>query len=225
MTEHSPFGLETLFHLGPVPISRAVATTWIIMAILTLAAWAGTRRAGRSGGGGLWQSALEVFVETVETQVRAVLMRDPWPYMPLLGTLFLFVVFANLSAVVPGLRPPTGRIETPAALGLIVFLSTHVYGIRVRGAGGYLRRFLHPSPLLLPLNLLGEVTRIVSLMVRLFGNMMSHEFVIAIIVYLAGALIPVPFMVLGILIGIIQAYIFTILATVYIGAAIGAINT
>ncbi|MFC2966706.1 F0F1 ATP synthase subunit A [Acidimangrovimonas pyrenivorans] len=219
---HTPFGLEILFHLGPVPISRAVVTTWGIMALLTLVSWWGTRAAAR---GGLFAAALEILVETLEEQVRSILQRDPWPYLPMLGTLFVFLVVANLSAVVPGVTPPTGRIETPAALALIVFFSIHYFGIKARGAGGYFAHFLHPSPMLLPLNILGEFTRILSLMVRLFGNMMSHEFVIAIVLYLAGLFLPVPFMLLGILIGVIQAYIFTILATVYIGAGIGAVET
>jgi F-type H+-transporting ATPase subunit a len=140
----------------------------------------------------------------------------------LLGTLFVFLVFANLSAVVPGMKPPTGHIETPAALALIVFLSVHYFGIRSRGWLQYVRRYVRPNPLLLPLNVLSEITRTFSLMVRLFGNMMSHEFVIAIVVFLAGLFLPIPFMLLGILIGIIQAYIFTVLATVFIGAAVGS---
>ena len=219
---HSPFGLEILFHIGPIPISRAVVTTWAIMIVLALVARWGTRAAGR---GGLFAAALEILVETLEEQVRAILQRDPWPYLPLLATLFVFLVAANLSAVVPGVHPPTGRIETPAALALIVFFSIHYFGVKARGGRGYLARFVHPSVMLLPLNILAEFTRILSLMVRLFGNMMSHEFVIAIILYLAGLFLPVPFMVLGILIGVVQAYIFTILATVYIGAGIGAVET
>lgn len=222
MHQESPFGPEILFHLGPVPISRAVVTTWLIIAVLALVCWFGTRARAR---GGFLAATLEIIVEALEEQIRAILQRDAWSYMPLLGTLFLFIVTANLTAVIPGLKPPTGRIETPAALGLIVFFSIHVAGLHERGLLGYLGRFLHPSPFLLPLNILAEFTRILSLMVRLFGNMMSHEIVVAIIISLAGLVVPVPFMVLGVLVGVIQAYIFTILATVYIGAAIGSVET
>lgn len=218
----SPFALDILFHIGPVPISRAVVTTWGLMAVLTLVSWWGTRAAAR---GGALAAVLEILVETLEEQVRGVLQRDPWRYLPLLATLFIFLVAANLSALVPGVKPPTAKIETPAALAIIVFFSVHAYGIAARGTAGYFKRFLHPSPVLLPLNILAEFTRIISLMVRLFGNMMSHEFVIAIVLFLAGFLMPVPFMLLGVLIGVIQAYIFTILATVYIGAGIGAVET
>ncbi|WP_102225647.1 F0F1 ATP synthase subunit A [Acidimangrovimonas sediminis] len=219
----SPFGAQVLFRVGPVPISPAVATTWGIMALLTLVSWLALRRATPDGGP--VQTALEIVVETIEDQIRAILQRDPGRYLPLLGTLFLFLVTANLVPALPGLRAPTSRIETPVALGLIVFLSIHWFGLRETGVAGYLGHFLRPNPLLLPLTLLSEITRILSLMVRLFGNMMSHELILAILVYLAGFVLPVPFMVLGLLIGVIQAYIFTILATVYIGAAVGAVDS
>lgn len=215
----SPLTPDILFHLGPVPISRAVATTWAIMAALA----AFLAAAFRLPAPGL-RAALEVIVTAIADQLRQILDRDPWPFMPLLGSLFLFLVLANLTAIVPGAAPPTGRIETPAALAIIVFLSVHVFGIRARGAGRYLRHYLEPNPFLLPLNVLAEITRTFSLMIRLFGNMMSHEFVIAIVVFLAGLFVPIPFLLLGILIGIIQAYIFTVLATVYIAAAVGAVE-
>lgn len=218
--EASPLAPDILFHLGPVPVDRAVVTTWAIMALLTALSWLGLRRARVHAGA--FQTVLEVVVETLAEQVRAVVDRNPWPFVPLLGTLFLFLVIANLSTVVPGTKPPTGHIETPAALAAIVFLSVHAFGIRARGFGGYVRRYVRPNALLLPLNVLSEITRTFSLMVRLFGNIMSHELVIAIIVFLAGLLLPIPFMLLGILIGIIQAYIFTVLAAVFIGAAVGS---
>ncbi|NQU70229.1 MAG: F0F1 ATP synthase subunit A, partial [Rhodospirillales bacterium] len=135
------------------------------------------------------------------------------------------LVCANLAAIVPGLKPPTGHLETPAALAAIVFFSIHYFGVRSRGVVDYVRRYTKPNLLLFPLNVLSEITRTFSLMVRLFGNMMSHEMVIAIIVFLAGLLLPIPFMLLGILIGLIQAYIFTVLAAVFIGAAVGTVES
>ena len=217
-----PLAPDILFHLGPVPISRPVVTTWAIMAVLVALSWLGTRRA--SVHGGTLQTVLETVVETLEKQVYEIIRRDPWPYLPLLGTLFIFLVFANLSAVVPGMKPPTGHVETPAALAAIVFLSVHYFGIRSRGLAAYARHYVRPNPLLLPLNVLSEITRTFSLMVRLFGNIMSHELVIAIVVLLAGLFLPIPFMLLGILIGIIQAFIFTVLAAVFIGAAVGSVE-
>ncbi len=218
MMAQNPLLPDILFRIGPVPIDRAVVTTWAIMALLcALLALVLRRRRVQAGAA---QSILEILVETIESQLRDVLGRDPWPFMPLLGGMFIFLCLANLVAIVPGGKPPTGHVETPAALALIVFFSVHYYGMRARGPGAYLRKYIRPNPILLPLNLLSELTRTFSLMVRLFGNMMSHEFVIAIVLMLAGLLLPVPFMALGILIGLIQAYIFTILAAVYIGAAI-----
>ncbi len=220
--EASPLVPEILFHLGPVPISRPVVTTWAIMAVLTATFWLGLRRT--SVHAGTFQTVLEIVVETLANQVEDIIRRDPWRYLPLLGTLFIFLVFANLSAIVPGMKPPTGHIETPAALAAIVFLSVHYFGVRSRGLVEYAEHYIRPNPLLLPLNVLSEITRTFSLMVRLFGNMMSHEFVIAIVVYLAGLFLPIPFMLLGIMIGIIQAYIFTVLAAVFIGAAVGSVE-
>jgi len=221
--DSSPLLTDILFHIGPVPISRSVMTTWVLMAVmfgfLRIALRNPTREAGPL------QAALEIVVVTIASQLREVLGRDPWPFMPLLASLFLFLSLANLSAVIPGATPPTGHIETPAALAIIVFLSVHYFGVTVRGTRTYLHHYLEPNPFLLPLNVLGDLTRTFSLMIRLFGNMMSHEFVIAIVVLLAGLLVPIPFLLLGILIGIIQAYIFTILATVYIAGAVGAVET
>jgi len=215
----NPLAPDILFSLGPVPISRAVVTTWVIMTLLVSVSWLGVRRAQVHAGA--LQTVLEIVVETLEKQIKEIIRRDPWPYLPLLGTLFIFLVVANLSAVIPGAKPPTGHIETPAALAAIVFLSVHFFGIRSLGTEAYLKRYIKPNPILLPLNVLSELTRTFSLMIRLFGNMMSHEFVLAIVVFLAGLLLPIPFMLLGIMIGIIQAYIFTVLAAVFIGAAVG----
>jgi len=218
----SPLTPDILFQLGQVPISRPVVTTWAIMAVLTALSWFGTRRARVHAG--TLQTVLEILVETLEKQVFEIIRRDPWAYLPLLGTLFIFLVFANLSAVVPGMKAPTGHIETPGALAAIVFLSIHYFGIRSCGLAEYARRYTKPNLLLLPLNVLAEITRTFSLMIRLFGNIMSHEFVIAIVVFLAGLFLPIPFMLLGILIGFIQAYIFTVLAAVFIGAAVGDVE-
>lgn len=219
----SPLLPDILFHIGPVPISRAVVTTWALM--LAMAAFLRIALRKPAHDVGPVQAALEVVLLAIVKQLREILGRDPWPFLPLLGSLFLFLCLANLAAVLPGATPPTGHIETPAALALIVFLSVHFYGLKIRGTGPYLRHYLEPSPLLLPLNILSELTRTFSLMIRLFGNMMSHEFVLAIVVFLTGLLVPVPFLLLGILIGIIQAYIFTVLAAVYIAAAVGAVET
>lgn len=217
----SPLAAEVIFRLGPVPISRPVVTTWVIMAVLTLVSWLGLRRASIHAGA--FQTTLEIVVQTLSEQIGEVIQRDASRYLPLLGTLFVFLLCANLSVIVPGAKPPTGHVETPAALALIVFGSIHYFGVRSRGVLSYVRRYTRPNVLLLPLNVLSEITRTFSLMVRLFGNIMSHELVIAVVVLLAG-LVVIPFMLLSVLIGIIQAYIFTVLAAVFIGAGVNTVE-
>lgn len=214
--QEQPFGTHALFHVGPVPVTGVVVTTWAIMAVMTVASWLGTRRAA----GGRWQATLEVVVETLRDQITDVIGAKAARYLPLLGTLFLFIAVSNLSAMVPGTSPPTAHLETDAALAIVVFFSVHIYGIAAHGLRGYLAGFTRPNVLLLPFNLIGEVTRTFSLMVRLFGNIMSHEIVLGLLLALAGLIVPIPLMVLAIVIGVIQAYIFTVLATVFIGAAV-----
>jgi F-type H+-transporting ATPase subunit a len=217
--ESSPLVSTILFHIGPIPITEPVVTTWIIMAMLAGGGYFATRhlkaRPDRR------QMVLEAVVDGLAGQIKDVLHRDARDLLPLIATLFIFLVTANLSGVLPGVQAPTARLETPAALALIVFFSVHYFGIRSLGLFGYLASFAKPKLIMLPLNILSEITRTFSLMVRLFGNVMSGEFVIALILALAGLFVPIPFMALEILLGLVQAYIFTILATVFIGAAIG----
>jgi len=214
----SPLASTILFHLGPVGITRPVVTTWAIMAVLTLVSWLVTGRLR-------WhpdrrQIVLELLVTGIMAQIDEVIRKSPRPFLPLLGTLFIFLVAANLSGVLPGVEAPTGKLETPAALALIVFVAVHYFGVRARGPFGYLASFAKPKLIMLPLNIVSEITRTFSLMVRLFGNVMSAEFVIALVVALAGLFVPIPLMALEILVGLVQAYIFTVLATVFIGAAV-----
>ncbi len=216
----SPLTSTVLFHLGPIAITRPVVTTWAIMLALAVVCRLVTRRLRMQPDER--QAVLEIVVTGIEQQIEEVIRRDARPFLPMLGTLFIFLVVANLSGVLPGVEAPTSKIETPAALALIVFFSVHYFGIRSRGLGGYLSSFAEPKLIMLPLNILSEVTRTFSLMVRLFGNVMSGEFIIALVVALAGLFVPIPLMVLEILVGIVQAYIFTVLATVFIGAAVGS---
>lgn len=216
--ESTPLELQVLFHVGPVPIAMPVAITWVIMLLLGGGSWLLTRRLALHPG--YRQAAVEVVVEAIADQIRTVIEREPEPFMPVIGSFFIFLVFANLSFLVPGIRPPTAQLETAAALALIVLASVNFYGIRQRGLGGYLRGFAEPSIFLLPINILSEITRIFSMMIRLFGNILSGEFVLLLAIGLAGFLIPIPLMALELVIGVIQAYIFAILTAVFIGAAI-----
>ena len=218
----SPLTSTVLFHIGPMTITRPVVTTWIIILVLTAVCRLVTQRLRKFPDGR--QAALEAIVTGITSQIEDVIRKDARPFLPLVGTLFIFLVVANLSGVLPGVEAPTSKIETPAALALIVFFSVHYFGVRSRGFRGYVASFAEPKLIMLPLNVLSEVTRTFSLMVRLFGNVMSGEFIIALVVALAGLFVPIPLMALEILIGLVQAYIFTVLATVFIGAAVGNVR-
>ena len=218
----SPLASAPLFHIGPVPIALAVVTTWGIMLALVVVSLLATRRLELHPG--RLQAAVELLVTTLERQISETTSADPAPFVPLLGTLFIYLAFANASAVVPGLHPPTAQIETAGALALIVFCAVHYYGIRRRGLAGYLRSFARPTILMVPFNILSNITRTFSLMIRLFGNVMSGEFMIGIVLALAGLLVPIPLMALEVLVGLVQAYIFSVLAAVFVGAALGSIE-
>lgn len=214
----SPLVETPLFRIGPVPVAGSVLTSFAITAglgaVSGLLARRLTIRPTRL------QTALELVVTTIDDQIRQILRRDPATYTPLAGTLFIYLLVANCIEVVPLVHSPTARLETTMALALIVFFSVYVYGIRANGLGGYLRHFIQPTPLLAPIHVLSEATRTFALMMRLLGNIMSHGLVLAIVVSLAGLLVPIPLMAFGLFVGLVQAYIFAILATVYVGAAI-----
>jgi F-type H+-transporting ATPase subunit a len=214
----SPLATKTVFTLGPVPITEPVVVTWGLMGALVLGSFLVTRHLRIRPGRG--QAVLELVVSAIEGQIRDTMGVAPRPYLPLIGTLFMFILAANWSSLIPGIEPPTGRIETDAALALIVFFAVIWFGIRVRGVGGYLKTFAEPTFLMIPLNIVEHFTRTFSLVVRLFGNVMSGAFIIAIILSLAGLIVPIPFMGIEMLIGAIQAYIFTVLAMVFIGSAV-----
>ena len=214
----SPLAVTTLFHIGPVPITLPVVTTWVIVIGLALLFFLSTRRltivAGR------WQAALEILVTTVEMQIKEVVGEDARRILPLIGTLFIFLLVSNLSGTIPGVKAPTATLATDGALALLVFTATQYYGVKAQGILGYLGSFIKPTPLMLPLHVVSQITRTFSLMVRLFGNIMSGELIIGVILSLAGLVLPIPLMLLEILVGLLQAYIFSILATVFIGSAI-----
>lgn len=214
----SPLAGQIAFHIGPLAVDSAVAVTWAIMLVLGVGCWLATRRLGLNPG--RLQSVLELIVSTIDSQITDTIPGDPAPFRPLIGTLALFILIANWSSLIPGVEAPTARLETDAALALIVFVATIWFGIRANGVGRYLANFAKPTWVMLPLNLIEQVTRNFSLMVRLFGNVMSGGFVIAILLGLAGLLVPIPIMALDMLTGAVQAYIFAILALVFIGSAV-----
>ena len=214
----SPLVLNILFHIGPIPITEPVLITWAIMAFLAGGAWLATRQLSLRPS--RLQAFLELIVETVDSQIRDTMQADPAPYRAFIGTLFVFIFVANWSSLVPGIEPPTAHVETDAALALLVFLAVILFGVRAGGVRGYLSTFASPSPLMIPLNFIESLTRTFSLLVRLFGNVMSGVFVIGIVLSLAGLLVPIPLMALDLLTGAVQAYIFAVLAMVFIAGAI-----
>lgn len=215
----SPLDSVVLFHVGPVPISESVVVTWVIMAVLVAGALLLRRRLALAPS--KLQTAFELLVETVDNQIRDTMRVEPGPYRSFIGSLFVFILVANWSSLVPGAEPPTAHLETDAALALLVFVSVVWYGVRAGGWRGYLKTFASPSPIMIPLNFIESLTRAFSLLVRLFGNVMSGVFVIGIVGSLAGLLVPIPLMALDLLTGAVQAYIFAVLAMVFIAGAVG----
>ena len=215
----SPLASVALFHFGPVPITEAVVATWAIMAVLVAGSMLITRRLSLAPSA--TQAAFELIVATVDSQIRDTMRVEPAPYRAFIGTLFAFIFVANWCTLIPGVEPPTAHLETDAALALLVFLAVIWFGIRAGGLRGYLATFASPSPIMIPLNFIESITRTFSLLVRLFGNVMSGVFMIGIVLSLAGLLVPIPLMALDLLTGAVQAYIFAILAMVFIAGAVG----
>jgi F-type H+-transporting ATPase subunit a len=215
----SPLTSVALFHLGPAPITAGVAATWAIMAALVLGGRLIARRLSLVPSA--TQAFFELIVDIVDDQIRDTMQVEPAPYRAFIGTLFAFIFVANWSSLVPGVEPPTAHLETDAALALLVFLAVIWFGVRAGGVRGYLATFASPSPIMIPLNFIESLTRTFSLLVRLFGNVMSGVFVIGIVLSLAGLLVPIPLMALDLLTGAVQAYIFAILAMVFIAGAVG----
>jgi F-type H+-transporting ATPase subunit a len=215
----SPLTLEPVFSIGPVPISEPVLVTWAIMLLVGGGTALITRRLNLEPS--KTQALLETVVGAIDDQIRATMQVDPAPYRTFIGSVFIYLLVANWSSVVPGVEPPTAHLETDAALAILVFAATIFFGFTKRGLAGYLKTFAEPSWVMIPLNIVEQITRTFSLIVRLFGNVMSGVFVIGIVLSLAGLFVPIPLMALDLLTGAVQAYIFAVLATVFIGAAVG----
>lgn len=208
-----------LWRWGPLHINATIAYTWLIMALVTLGSWLVTRRLSTGPGISRWQNMLEVLVTGLRDQIRDVSHQEPGRYLPFVGTLFVFIAVSNLLSVVPSYQPPTGSLSTTTALALSVLVAVPLYGILNKGLLGYLRGYVQPTPLMLPFNLIGEISRTVALAVRLYGNIMSGTVIVGILLSLTPFFFPVVMQLLGLLTGMIQAYIFAILAMVYIASA------
>lgn len=201
-------------------LNMTILNTWIVMAVLVVASAAITRSLSPSLQLTHWQNLLEVIVLFLQQQVESVGLGQNFRYLSFLATLFLFIAVSALGNIVPGYESPTASLSTTVALAACVFVAVPVFGIWERGLGGYLRRYLEPTPLMLPFNIITELSRTLALAVRLFGNMISDVMVVGIILMVAPLFFPVLLQLLGLLTGFVQAYIFTVLAMVYIAAAV-----
>lgn len=207
--------------LGAVPVSATIVNTWIVMAILVIAGRLATLGIGPAPPVSRWRIAIELLITMIRDQIRDIGGGDPTRYLPFVGALFLYILLSNMLAVVPGFDAPTGSLSTAVALALCVMVAVPLYAIRHRGLRGYLRTYLQPTPLMLPINLMGEVSRTVALAVRLYGNIMSGAVLVAILLSIVPFFFPLIMQILGLLTGTIQAYIFAVLAMVYIASAMG----
>jgi F-type H+-transporting ATPase subunit a len=204
---------------GFLKLNATIVFTWGLMLLLALGSRLVTRRLSTDLGRSRWQNLLEIVVTAIEKQIEEVGLRHPEKYLGFLGTLFLFVAAASLCTIIPGYEPPTGSLSTTLALALSVFVAVPLFGIEEKGMGGYLKSYVEPTVIMLPFNMISEVSRTLALAVRLFGNMMSGTMIIGILLSITPFIFPVLMTALGLLTGMVQAYIFFILATVYIAAA------
>jgi F-type H+-transporting ATPase subunit a len=204
---------------GFFKLNQTILTTWGMMLLMTVSAMLITRHLATEGKISRWQGALEIIITTLETQIKDVGLAEPRKYLAFLGTLFVFVATCALCIIIPDYKPPTESLSTTAALALCVFFAVPLYGIREQGLGGYLKTYTQPTILMLPFNIISELSRTLALAVRLFGNMMSGVMIVGILLTITPFLFPAVMTALGLLTGMVQAYIFTILAGVYIAAA------
>ncbi len=215
----SGLGIETVFQVGPLAISNTVVTTWCIMLLMLLIAGLVKHRLHTNRPDRL-QTIIEGIVTVIEQAVLEVAPQHGRRIMPFIGSLWLFLVVANLSGLIPGVHSPTRDLSATAALAIVVFLSVHWYGIRIQGLKNYLKHYLTPSPILLPFHIISEITRTIALAVRLFGNIMSLEMAAMLILLVAGFLAPVPLLMLHIIEALVQAYIFGMLALIYVAGGL-----
>ncbi|QDU14058.1 ATP synthase subunit a [Gimesia maris] len=210
---------EPLWQWEFLILNRTILFTWLVMGLLTCGSWFITRRLSTSAHLSRGQNLLEVLVSGLRNQIQEVSQQDPGPYLPFIGTLFLFIVVSNTLSIVPGYHAPTSSISTTAALATCVFVAVPLYGIASQGLVDYLKQYIRPSVLMLPFNIIGELSRTLALAVRLYGNIMSGSVIGAILLGFVPLFVPILMQAFGLLTGIIQAYIFSVLAMVYIASA------
>ena len=211
---------EVIFwQYGFLKLNATIVFTWGLMFVLAVGAALITRELSIGLKRARWQNVLEIIVIAIEKQIEEVGLSHPGKYLGFLGTLVLFLAMAALCTIIPGYLPPTGSLSTTVALALCVFVAVPLFGIEERGLGNYLKSYAQPTFIMLPFNIISELSRTLALAIRLFGNMMSGAMIIAILLSITPFIFPIVMTALGLLTGMVQAYIFFILATVYIAAA------
>jgi F-type H+-transporting ATPase subunit a len=212
---------QIIFHQwGNFYLNATLVFTWLVMALLVIFAWFVTRNLSSSSHLSGAQNLLEIIVVNISRQIEEISQQSATPYLPFVGTLFIFIAVSNILSIIPGYQPPTGSLSTTAALAICVFVSVPLYGIRKKGIWQYLKQYyLSPTPIMLPFNLIGRFSNTLALAVRLFGNVMSGTMIIGILLSIAPLFFPIIMQALGLLTGLVQAYIFAILAMVFIAAA------
>jgi F-type H+-transporting ATPase subunit a len=211
---------QIYWEYGFVKLNGTIIITWGLMLLLVLVSWLVTRNLSIGAERSRWQNALEIIVLTINRQIKEIGIPNPEAFLPFLGTLFLLIAMAGLCTIIPGYVPPTSSLSTTAALAICVFFAVPVFGISGSGWVAYLKNYFQPTVLMLPFNIISEISRTIALAIRLFGNMMSGAMITSILLSITPFIFPVVMNVLGLLTGMVQAYIFSILATVFIAAAI-----
>jgi len=210
---------QIFWQWGVFSLNATILFTWIVLALLVIVARIVTWNLSDTEQMSRWQNLLEVLVTGMRDQIRGVSQQDPRHFLPFIGTLFLFIATSNILMIVPGFQPPTGSLSTTTALAICVLLAVPIYGVAERGIRGYLRKYIQPTVFMLPFNIIGELSRTLALAIRLYGNVMSGTVIAAILIGITPFLFPVVMQALGLLTGLIQAYIFAVLAMVYIASA------
>ncbi len=213
------FWPRSIFEIAGLEINETVVTTWLVMTILAAASYSVARRLSPEPS--LTQEVVEALVEVIKKTIEDTLDVDPWEVIPFLGTLWIFIGASNLAGLVPGLASPTADLNTTFAFAFVSYLSIHYFGIRLQGMKNYIKHYADPTVIMLPIHLIADLTRTVALSMRLFGNMLSGEMIAAILLVIAGFIVPVAMMLLHIVIAIVQAYIFGALTLAFIAGAVG----
>lgn len=209
---------------GLFELNATLVWTWAVLIMSGGFAWAVKNRLTTGLVISRWQAFSEALVLVILEQVREETREVPEKLLPFIASLFIFISLSNLLGVIPGVYPPTASLSTASALAFCVFIAVPAFGISKLGVSGYLKHYISPNPLMLPFNIIGELSRTMALAIRLFGNIMSGSLIIAILLSLSPLFFPVVMQAFGLLIGFIQAYVFAVLALVYIASAVRVIQ-